>query len=79
MSGEILPFYSVCPAIAETEMRWISIKIHPKLPDGDYGLADAYCADPNCDCRVIYLWVIAENAPGRILASINYGWEPLRF
>jgi len=79
MSGEILPFYSVCPATAEPEMRWIFIKNHPKLPDGDYGLLDAYCADPKCDCRVIYLWVIAENVPNRILDSINYGWEPLRF
>jgi len=55
MSGEILPFYSLCPAIAEPEMRWISIKNHPRLPDGDYGLLDTYCADPNCDCRVTSL------------------------
>ena len=35
MSGEILLFYSVCPAKAESEMRWISIKNHPELPDGE--------------------------------------------
>ncbi|MCL6639258.1 MAG: hypothetical protein K6T80_06205 [Firmicutes bacterium] len=76
-SGEIVPFYEVCPNAGE-EMRVISVRNHPRLPDGDYGLIDSFCADPDCDCRVIYIFVISESRPG-VLASITFGWEPLEF
>ncbi len=77
ISGEIVPFYEVCPDAGE-EMRVMAVRDHPCLPDGDYGLIDGFCADPDCDCRVIYLFVVSESRPGK-LASITFGWEPLEF
>ncbi len=76
-SGEIVPFNEVCPDI--DEMLVIPVRNHTLLPDGDYGLVDGFCADPDCDCRVIYIFVMAESRPGRKLASITFGWEPLEF
>jgi len=76
-SGEIVPFYEVCPTDAE-EMLVMPVRNHPHLPDGDYGLIDGFCADPDCDCRVIYIFVVSESRPG-VLASITFGWEPLEF
>jgi len=77
VGGEIVPFYEVCPDAGE-EMRVMRVQGHPRLPDGDYGLVDAFCADPDCDCRVIYIFVVSESRPGK-LASITFGWEPLEF
>ncbi len=77
ISGEIVPYYEVCPD-AEDEMRVMAVQGHPRLPDGNYGLIDGFCADPDCDCRVIYIFVVSESRPGK-LASITFGWEPLEF
>jgi hypothetical protein len=76
VSGEIVPFYEVCPDAGE-EMRVMTVRNHPRLPDGDYGLIDGFCADPDCDCRVIYIFVVSESL-GK-LASITFGWETLEF
>lgn len=76
-SSEIVPFYEVCPNAGE-EIRVMPVRNHPRLPDGDYGLIDSFCADPDCDCRVIYIFVVSESQPG-VLTSITFGWEPLEF
>lgn len=76
-NSSIVPFYEVCPNAGE-EMRVISVQNHQRLPDGAYGLIDSFCADPDCDCRVIYIFVVSESRPG-VLASITFGWESLEF
>jgi hypothetical protein len=76
MSGEIVPFYEVCPD-AKKEMLVLTVQGHPRLPDGDYRLFDAFCADPDCDCRVISIFVVEESRG--VLALITFGWEPLEF
>ncbi len=78
MSGEIVPLYEVCPDIGP-EMRQITVRHHQHLPNGVYDLVDAYCGDPECDCRVAYLFVIRDTQPTAVLASITFGWEPLEF
>jgi hypothetical protein len=40
---------------------------------------ELYCEDLECDCRRVFLQVIARQQPERILASINYGWEKESF
>ncbi len=78
VTGEIVPYYEVCPDI-RPEMRRIAVRNHPRLPDDVYNLVDAYCGDPRCDCRVIYIFVIGDSRPGRTLANITFGWELLEF
>lgn len=55
----------------------VMVRDHPRLPDGDYGLIDGFYAAPDCDCRVIYIFVVSESQ-GK-LALITFGWEPLEF
>ncbi len=78
MSGEIVPFYEVCPDVG-LEMRQITVRNHPRLPNGVYDLVDSYCGDPNCDCRVAYLFITRDTQPTAALASMTFGWEPLDF
>ena len=39
MSGEIVPFYEVCPDVG-LEMRQITVRNHPRLPNDVYNLVD---------------------------------------
>ena len=75
-SKQIVPFYEVCPNAGARNAG--DVRNHPHLPGGDYGLIDGFCADPDCDYRVIYIFVVSESRPG-VLASITFGWEPLKF
>jgi hypothetical protein len=36
---------------------------------------EMFCTDPACDCRRAIIQVIEEKAPGKVLATVNYGWE----
>ncbi len=51
----------------------------PPLPPGDYSFFEWYCEDPACDCRRALLQVGSPQYPGRILATINFGWESEAF
>ncbi|MFP4344836.1 MAG: SEC-C metal-binding domain-containing protein [Anaerolineales bacterium] len=68
------PLYERLPEVAEEETRTLIIRNDPVLPDGDYGLVEAYCNDPGCDCRRVllnvYNWQSRET-----VAVIAYGWE----
>ncbi len=77
--GQVAPFYEVCPEVTAPEMRAVVISNCPGLPDDKYTFIDCYCLDPRCDCRIAYLWVVASSAPSKVLAAINFGWEPIRF
>ena len=81
MLGKIALFYEVCPEFLEMpgEMLTVMVANHPRVPDDEYGFLEAYCADPKCDCRVAYLTVVGKSRPGKVLAQITFGWEPLDF
>jgi hypothetical protein len=54
------------------QVRTVSIKQSPQLPDGEYSFIDMYCADPECDCRKTMIQVVHK---GKLVSVINYGWE----
>ena len=46
----------------------------PGLPKGKYFLLEAYCDEPNCDCRRVIFNILEEKGKQPI-AIIGYGWE----
>ena len=68
------PFHERFPEISEKETRTLITFDDPDLPDGEYGLIEAYCNEPDCDCRRV-LFNVANWRTGEILAVIAYGWE----
>jgi len=58
------------------QVRTVSIKKSPQLPDGEYTFIDMYCADPGCDCRKTMIQVMHN---GKLVSVINYGWESAKF
>ena len=48
---------------------------HEILPDGEYGLVEFFCNDPECVCRRVILQVETNEPVQRVWASIHYGWE----
>ena len=49
------------------------------LPHGEYAFFEWYCNEDGCDCRRALLQVLSPQFPGRVLATINYGWETAEF
>jgi hypothetical protein len=73
----LVPFHIVEREIAERETRVI-MNVHAEdgVPAGTYGLSEAYCPDPECDCRRVMLNVVHTEQPHRgFLASISYGFD----
>ncbi len=58
------------------QVRTVTIKQSPQLPDGEYSFIDMYCADPMCDCRKTIIQVMHN---GKLVSIINYGWESATF
>jgi hypothetical protein len=81
----MVPLHSVLPDLAAREVRFVRIGIAPAgspnanlLPD-EYAFVEYYCDDLGCDCRRVYFEVLAKEQPGKVFASINFGWERARF
>jgi hypothetical protein len=74
------PFIDQFPDVAGREMLVLHVQ-QPglPLPPGEYGFFELFCIDPDCDCRRTILQVRSPQFPGRILATINYGWESEAF
>jgi hypothetical protein len=70
----LIPFDAVFPEQARREVRTATVRGFAGLPDGDYGLLEAYCADPTCNCRRVMLNVVGRTQ-GRVLASVSYAFE----
>lgn len=68
------PFYERFPKIAEEETRKIISLGDLDLPDGEYVLIEAYCNEPNCDCRRVFFNVYSPQRR-EVVAVIAYGWE----
>src|ERR1035441_4938968 len=79
------PFHSLLPEVAQREVRCVHLGAttettpEPALPADEYIYLEFYCDDLNCDCRRVFLQVIAKGQPGKVFASIGYGWEKESF
>jgi hypothetical protein len=81
----MIAFHSVLPEVAQREVRCIHLEPEPGVPitsglsAGEYAFLEFYCEDLNCDCRRVFIQVIARHRQDQVLASINYGWEKESF
>ena len=81
----MIPFHSVFPELAQQEVRCVHLGPAPDavsesaLPADEYIFLEFYCDDLDCDCRRVFLQVIAKGQPGKVFASIGYGWEKESF
>jgi hypothetical protein len=79
------PFHSLLPELAQREVRWVHLGpaqdtvSEPALPADEYAYLEFYCEDLDCDCRRVFLQVVAKGQPGKVFASIGYGWEKESF
>lgn len=82
----MVPFHSLLPELAQREVRCVQLGPAPggavpasPLPSDEYAYLEYYCDDLDCDCRRVLLQVIAKGQPGKIFATIGYGWEKEAF
>jgi hypothetical protein len=75
----MIPFYTHFPDLAARETRTITLHGRAGLPDGEYGMVEFYCDEPDCDCRRVIFRVVSAPPEMRTYATINYGWESLEF
>ncbi len=68
------PLHERFPEKAWKETRSFTTRGFPELPDDEYGLIEAYCNEPNCDCRRVFFNVVSRKKE-RIVAVVAYGWE----
>jgi hypothetical protein len=79
------PFHWLFPELAQREVRCVHIgrstdpRPEPALPADEYVYLEYYCEDLKCDCRRVFLEVISRGQPGKVFASISYGWEKEAF
>lgn len=72
--------HSLLPELAVDESEVLyDLQSDERLPPGDYGIAEHYCADPDCDCRRALLTVVSSHGGGTPWASIQLGWEDASF
>lgn len=72
-----IPFYDICPRVADKETRVITIQQNDNefdLPRGEYVFIELFCDE--CDCRRVFLQVVLNH---KIVATIGYGWEKISF
>jgi hypothetical protein len=81
----MIPFHSLFSDLAQREVRCVHIGPAPGaapdlgLPADEYVYMEFYCDDLNCDCRRVFIQVISRGQPGKVFASIGYGWEKQSF
>jgi len=81
----MIPFHSVLPEIAQSEVRCVHVRSVSDAPPtaglsaGQYAFVEFYCEDLNCDCRRVFIQVVPGHARDTVLASINCGWEEESF
>ena len=76
----MFPFDQCLPDCAGAERLVLRIQQgRLPLPPGEYHFFEWYCEQTKCDCRRALLQVISPQWPGKILATINYGWESQAF
>jgi hypothetical protein len=79
------PFHSLLPELAQREVRCVHLgpapdsASEPALPADEYVYLEYYRDGLDCDCRRVFLQVIAKGQPGKVFTSIGYGWEKESF
>lgn len=72
----LIPFFEIFPEQGERETRTITTRGYPGLPADEYALVEAYCPDPECDCRRVMINVVGRRQMQRgYLASISYAFD----
>ena len=62
----MIPFHSLLPELAQREVRCVhlgptaDLASEPALPADEYIYLEFYCEDLDCDCRRVFLQVIAK-------------------
>ena len=70
-------FHDLFPELAERETRSITVFDEDSvtgLPPGRYTFYEMFCNEPGCDCRRVFLYVVASFRQGPE-AVIAWGWE----
>lgn len=74
--------WRIVPGVGATETRSMTVPQPMLDDDGDvilpadeYGFAESYCVDPDCDCRSTLIHVLARNTKAHV-ASISYDFDP---
>ena len=75
----MIPFHTKFPELLETETRVYTTVGDPDLPDGSYAFVEFFCDDPGCDCQRVMINVISKDHPGKVFATIGYGWKEKDF
>ena len=73
-------FYDYFPEIAKRETRSITVlpQSNMGLPAGSYGFLEMFCDESECDCRRVFLMVMASFRTD-VQAVIAWGWEDIHF
>jgi hypothetical protein len=75
---DFIPLFEIDPDLAASETYGFRSNGDPVLPDGEYGIAEAYCSDPTCDCRLVMLHVVFRDPARTVatpLAAISFGFD----
>jgi len=70
----MLPFHALYPDLAKDETRVMHVPAGDDLPQGAYLFMEAFCTEPECDCRRVLIQVIHAETR-RQVATINYAFE----
>ena len=74
--------YDLLPEVALAESTIVELaEINAyNLPAGEYGLAEMYCDDDDCDCRRVLIAVMENKVDAQEpLAVISFDWESLDY
>ncbi|MHC9539741.1 MAG: hypothetical protein AB9903_09475 [Vulcanimicrobiota bacterium] len=75
MSMRIMPYVNLFGREALEESRLLKIEGDDVLPDDEYGLIEAYCIDPRCDCKIGWITVLARQK-GTCVAVMRFRLFP---
>jgi hypothetical protein len=77
----MIPLHELLPEVAQREVRCVLLGPGEGSgpPPDEYAYVELYCEDLACDCRRVVLQVIAKEQPGKVFATINFGWEKESF
>jgi hypothetical protein len=62
------------PELGPRETRVVVLLDDGSPPRGRYAFLEVYCEEMGCDCRRVLIQVVEESTPGKIWATINFGW-----
>jgi hypothetical protein len=75
----MVPFHTRCPEVGARETRSLAVLKGADTPEDEYGFLELYCDDSKCDCRRAVIQVLSRRNAGKVMATINIGWEPGEF